>query len=79
VSLEKSEMFHRGEVPCIIELDKEEKPFVSEALLLDGNDITRDEMQLLYLQKSMDSMQTKDREMLEQFLQEVKWSENSKR
>ena len=72
-------MFHRGEVPCIIELDKEEKPFVSEALLLDGNDITRDEMQLLYLQKSMDSMQTKDREMLEQFLQEVKWSENSKR
>ena len=72
-------MFYRGEVSCIIELDEEGKPFVSEALLLDGNDITRDEMQLLYLQKSTDSMQAKDREMLEQFLQEVKWSGNSKR
>ena len=72
-------MFHKGEVPCIIELDEEGKPFVSEVLLLDGNDITRDEIQLLYLQKSTDSMQTKDKEMLEQFLQEVKWSENSKR
>jgi len=67
VSLEESEMFHRGEVPCIIELDEERKPFISEALLLNGNDITRDEMQLLYLQKSTDSMQVKDREMLEHF------------
>jgi len=72
-------MFYRGEVSCIIELDEEGKPFVSEALLLDRDDITRDEMQLLYLQKSIDSMQIKDREMLEQFLQKVKWSENSKR
>ena len=49
MSLEESEMFQRGEVPCIIELDEDGKSFVSKALLLDGNDITRDKMQLLYL------------------------------
>ena len=79
MSLKESEMFHRREVPCIIKLDKKKKPFVSETLLLDKNNITRDKMQLLYLQKSTDSMQMKDREILEQFLQEAKCSENSKR
>jgi len=28
VSLEESETFHRGKVPCIIKLDHEGKPFV---------------------------------------------------
>ena len=49
MSLEESEMFHREEVSCIIELDDEGKPFISEVLLLDRNDITRDEIQLFYL------------------------------
>jgi len=47
VSLEESEIFPRGEVPCIIKLDQEGNPFVSEVLLLKGNMLSTDELRLL--------------------------------
>ena len=40
-------------MPCIIELDKRGKPFVSEALPLEVMELPMDEVQLLYLQKSI--------------------------
>ena len=40
-------------MPCIIELDKREEPFVLEALSLEVTELLTDEVQLLYLQKSI--------------------------
>jgi len=46
------------EVPCIIEMDKEGKPFVLEALPLEIKELSQDEVQLLYLQKSIQTEET---------------------
>jgi len=42
----------RREVPCIIEMDREGKPFVLEVLPLEIEELSWNEVQLLYLQKS---------------------------
>jgi len=44
LSLEESEEMLRQEVPCILEIDKEGKPFVLEALPLDIKELSQDEV-----------------------------------
>ena len=53
ISLKESEETSGREVPCIIELDKREESFVLEALPLEMTELSTDEVQLLYLQKSI--------------------------
>ena len=72
MNLEESEMLPRGEVPCIIDLDCNGNPFISEALPLEWNELTLDELKLLYLNKSTESMAKEDSLLLEQLPQEVK-------
>jgi len=71
LSLEESEETLGREVPCILEIDKEGKPFVSEALPLDIKELSRDEVQLLYLQKSIQTEENKRDPVLEQFFIEL--------
>jgi len=52
VNLEESEMFPRGEVLCIIELDRDGRPFISEVLLIARNILSIDKLRLLYLERS---------------------------
>jgi len=61
-------MPHRGEVPCIISLDCNENPFVSEVLPIEGNELTLDELRILYVEKSMESLKREDSLLLDQFL-----------
>jgi len=42
----------------MIEMDKEGKPFVLEALPLEIKELSQDEVQLLYLQKSIQTEET---------------------
>jgi len=72
LSLEESEETLRREVPCILEIDKEGKPFVSEALPLDIKELSRDEVQVLYLQKSIQAEENKRDPVLEQFFMELR-------
>jgi len=72
LSLEESEETLKREVPCILEIDKEGKPFVSEALPLDIQELSRDEVQLLYLQKSIQTEENKQDPVLEQFFMELR-------
>jgi len=60
VSLEKSEIFPREEVPCIIELDRDESPFVSKVLLLEGNTLSINELRLLYLKRNRPTLKEKE-------------------
>ena len=60
------------EVPCIIELDKRGEPFVSEALPLEVTELLTDEVQLLYLQKSIQMEDLPQDPVLGQFLLELK-------
>jgi len=60
VSLEESETFPREEVPCIIKLDQEGNPFVSEVLSLEGNMLSIDELRLLYLERSKATIKEED-------------------
>jgi len=71
LSLEESEETLGREVPCILEIDKEGKPFISEALPLDIKELSRDEVQLLYLQKSIQTEEDKRDPVLEQFFMEL--------
>ena len=71
MSLEESEETLGREVPCVLEIDKEGKPFVSEALPLDIKELSRDEVQLLYLQKSIQTEENKRDPVLEQFFMEL--------
>jgi len=71
LSLEESEETLGREIPCILEIDKEGKPFVSEALPLDIKELSRDEVQLLYLQKSIQTEENKRDPVLEQFFMEL--------
>jgi len=59
-------------VPCIIELDKGGEPFVSEALPLEVTELSMDEVQLLYLQKSIQTENLPRDPVLGQFLLELK-------
>jgi len=72
VNLEESETLPRGEVPCIIDLDRNRHPFISKVLPLEQNELTTDELKLLYLNKSIEGMAKEDSRFLEQLLQEVK-------
>jgi len=62
----------RQEVPCIIELDKGREPFVLEALTLEVTELLTDELQLLYLQKSIQVENLPQDPVLGQFLLELK-------
>ena len=75
VNLKESEIPHRGEIPCIINLDCNRNPFVSEVLPLEGNELTPDELKILYLKKSMASLKQEDNLFLDQLLQEIKMPE----
>ena len=44
VNLEESETFPRGEVPCIIELNQDGRPFVSKVLPITGNMLSMDKL-----------------------------------
>ena len=68
-------MPHRGEIPCIISLDYNGNPFISEVLPLEGNELTLDELRILYLEKSMESLKQEDSLLLDRLLQEIKMSE----
>jgi len=68
-------MPHRGEVPCIISLYCNGNPFVSEVLPLEGNELTLDELKILYLEKSVDFLKQEDSLLLDQLLQEIKMPE----
>ena len=72
MSLEESEETLGQEVPCILEIDKEGKPFVSEALPLDIKELSQDKVQLLYLQKSIQTEENKRDPVLEQFFMELR-------
>ena len=53
-------------------MDKEGEPFVSEALSLEVTELLTDEVQLLYLQKSIQTENLPQDPVLEQFLLELK-------
>jgi len=72
VNLEESETFPRGEVPCIIELDRDRRPFVSEVLPITGNILSMDELRLLYLERSKPTLEEKEVILLEQIMQEIR-------
>jgi len=63
-------MPYRGEVPCIINLDCNGNPFISEMLPLERN-----ELRILYSEKSMESLEQEDSLLLDQLLQEIKMLE----
>jgi len=52
-------------------VDKERKSFVSEALPLEIKKLSQDEVQLLYLQKSIQTKETVRDPVLEQFFMEL--------
>ena len=66
-------------MPCIIELDKEGKPFVSEALSLEVTELSMDEVQLLYLQKSIQMENVPQDPVLGQFLLELKYKATARK
>jgi len=68
-------MPHRGKVPCIISLDCNRNPFVSEVLPIEGNELTLDELRILYLEKSTESLKQEDNLLLDRLLQEIKMPE----
>jgi len=72
LSLEESEKTLGQEVPCILEINKEGKPFVSEALPLDIKELSQDEVQVLYLQKSIQAEENKRDLVLKQFFMELR-------
>jgi len=72
VSLEESETFPRGEVPCIIELDRDGSPFVSKVLPLERNTLSMDELRLLYLERSKPTLEEEEAILLRQIMQEIR-------
>jgi len=68
VNLEESEMFPRGEVPCIIKLDQDRRPFVSKVLPIAGNILSMDELRLLYLERSKPTLGKEEVILLEQII-----------
>jgi len=78
VNLEESKTPHKGKVPCIISLDCNGNPFISGVLPLEENELTLDELRILYLEKSMDSLKQEDSLLLDRLLQEIKMPETCK-
>jgi len=72
-------MPHRGEVPCMISLDCNRNPFVSEVLPIEGNELTPDELRILYLEKSTEALKQEDSLLLNRLLQEIKMPETHRR
>ena len=72
MNLEESETFPRGEVPCIIELDRDGRSFVSEVLPITGNILSMDELRLLYLERSKPTLGKEEAILLEQIMQEIR-------
>ena len=68
MNLEESEMFPRGEVPCIIKLDQDRRPFVSKVLPIAGNILSMDELRLLYLERSKPTLGKEEVILLEQII-----------
>jgi len=68
VNLEESETFPGGEVPCIIELDRDGRPFVSEVLPITENILSMDELRLLYLERSKSTLGEKEVILVEQIM-----------
>ena len=68
MNLEESEMFPRGEVPCIIKLDQDRRPFVSKVLPIAGNILSIDELRLLYLERSKPTLGKEEVILLEQII-----------
>ena len=69
VNLEESEMFPRGEVFCIIELDRDGRPFISEVLPITENMLSMDKLRLLYLEKSKPTLGKEEAILLEQIME----------
>ena len=72
VSLKESEIFPRGEVPCIIKLDWDGSPFVSKILPLEGNMLSMDKLRLLYLEGSKLALEKEKAILLGQMIQEIR-------
>jgi len=72
VNLKESETFPRGEVLCIIKLDRDRRPFVSEVLPIVGNILSMDELRLLYLKRSKPTLEKEKAILLEQIMQEIR-------
>jgi len=72
VNLEESETFPRGEVPCIIELNRDGRPFVSKVLPITGNMLSMDKLRLLYLKRSKPTLGKEKAILLEQIMQEIR-------
>jgi len=68
VSLEESEIFPRGEVPCIIKLDQDRRPFISKVLPIAGNILSINELRLLYLERSKPTLGKEEAILLEQIM-----------
>jgi len=71
--------FPRREVPCIIELDQDGRPFVSEVLPITGNMLSIDELRLLYLERSKPTLGKEEVILLEQIMQEIRRSDTLRR
>jgi len=72
VNLEESEIFPRGEVSCIIKLDRDRRSFISKVLLIAGNILSIDELRLLYLERSKPTLGKEKAILLGQLMQEIK-------
>ena len=68
MSLEESEIFPRGEVPCIIKLDQDRRPFISKVLPIAGNILSINELRLLYLERSKPTLGKEEAILLEQIM-----------
>jgi len=79
INLKESVKTTRREVPCIIEMDREGKSFVLEVLPLEIEELSWDEVQLLYLQKSDREKRMIGKPVLEQLFTELKQSGTGKR
>jgi len=72
VSFEESETFPREEVLCIIELDRDGSPFISEVLPLEGNMLSMHELRLLYLERNKPVLEEEEAILLGQIMQEIR-------
>lgn len=70
-NLDEFEDLVGGEVACIINLDEKGEPYISETLAIDIQEMTGDEVQLLYLAKSLDARAYKERELFDSYLAQV--------
>lgn len=70
-SLDDFEESIEGEVACIIELNEQNEPYISEVLPVAVAEISTDELNLLYTAKSLDTGDTQEKGLLTAFLSQV--------